>query len=147
MNAAALLDMARQLVCQDRHSDYGDANVDFDRTCGMFYQMTKKSLSAEQGILFMVCVKLSRESFKHKEDNILDCCGYLALYNEIIERKHHAKEEVSKADEHLANLHHVNMEEHEERVAEELRDRREEDLYPEAANPPTEDNEGDPISF
>ena len=35
----------------------------------------------------MVALKLSRQSYKHKEDNLLDAIAYLAALNEYNENK------------------------------------------------------------
>ena len=40
-------------------------------------------MTARQGLLFMVAVKLAREIHKPKRDNIRDALGYLALYDEV----------------------------------------------------------------
>lgn len=37
--------------------------------------------TAEDGILFMVCVKLSREANAHGSDNLVDLAGYVDLLN------------------------------------------------------------------
>ena len=33
----------------------------------------------------LIAVKLVRESYKHKEDNLIDACGYLKLLNDLYE--------------------------------------------------------------
>jgi hypothetical protein len=37
-------------------------------------------ITAEEAILMMVGLKLSRESHAHKDDNIIDAHGYLLCY-------------------------------------------------------------------
>ena len=43
--------------------------------------LTNKEIEAKDMYLFMVALKLSRESYNHKEDNFLDCVAYLAALN------------------------------------------------------------------
>ena len=45
----------------------------------MFNAATGHSLTPKDGLLFMVCVKLSREMHRHKRDNLVDACGYTRL--------------------------------------------------------------------
>ena len=60
---------------------------DYERTAALFKLMSGVELTTEQAILFMVCVKLSREGFKHGHDNCVDCAGYLSLYADAVEGK------------------------------------------------------------
>lgn len=41
----------------------------------------------EEGVLFMVCVKLSRETHLPKRDNRVDACGYINCLDKIAERR------------------------------------------------------------
>jgi hypothetical protein len=48
---------------------------------GLIHTKLKEEITAEEAILMMVALKLSRESFRHKEDNIVDAHGYLLCYD------------------------------------------------------------------
>jgi len=85
-NSVSILTEAEQLIHGARNETYGDATKDYTRTVGLFQQMyghlRVSELTAVHGMMFMVCVKLSREAHMHKRDNLLDAAGYLALIEE-----------------------------------------------------------------
>jgi hypothetical protein len=54
------------------------------RTVGTFNALTGHALTVEEGALFMVCVKLSREVNMPKRDNLTDAAGYLECYARIV---------------------------------------------------------------
>lgn len=74
---------ADRLVSVDRAADYGHPEQDFSRTVGAFNSLTGHKLTVSQGILFMVCVKLSRECNKSKRDNRVDAVGYIKLLDMV----------------------------------------------------------------
>ena len=45
--------------------------------------LTNKDLDAETCCAVMMAVKLTRESFKHKRDNLVDLAGYAEIMNQI----------------------------------------------------------------
>ena len=81
-----VLSVADSLIHGEKNEDYGDPYDDYLLTTKLFKEMTGIDMSPPQGILFMVCVKLSRESRKHKKDNLIDSCGYLGLYEYALKR-------------------------------------------------------------
>lgn len=82
----SILTEAEKLIHGARNETYGDATEDYTRTVGLFKEMygdlKVSDLTAIHGMMFMVCVKLSREAHLHKRDNLLDAAGYLALIEE-----------------------------------------------------------------
>jgi len=82
---------AQRLVHGDRNETYGYPWQDYARTVGAFKAlMGDKSISdmtAEDGMLFMVCVKLSRQINLPKRDNLVDAAGYLECINWSVENK------------------------------------------------------------
>lgn len=81
----SILSEAEEIVNGSRHSDYGDANESFSRIATIASVMTGKELSPEDCCAVMMAVKLVRESFNHKRDNLVDLCGYAHIMNEIVE--------------------------------------------------------------
>ncbi|MGL5913115.1 MAG: DUF6378 domain-containing protein [Bacteroidales bacterium] len=45
--------------------------------------MSNKAITADDCVNVLIAVKLSREAFKHKRDNLVDLCGYAHIKNEI----------------------------------------------------------------
>lgn len=73
----SILKEADRLINGDRQTQYSHPTDDYKKTVGAFNAITGHKLTVKEGMLFMVCVKLSREAFKHKRDNLVDACGYL----------------------------------------------------------------------
>lgn len=78
---------ADSLIHGDRRADYGHPLDDYSKVVGAFNSMTGLSLTVEQAILFMQCVKLSRQQNKPKRDNLVDLCGYTGLLEMIADEK------------------------------------------------------------
>lgn len=81
----SILSEAEEIVNGSRHSDYGDAKESFSRIATIASVMTGKELSPDDCCAVMMAVKLVRESFNHKRDNLVDLCGYAHIMNEIVE--------------------------------------------------------------
>lgn len=82
-NKQSILAEAEDIVNGSRQSDYGDANESFSRIATIASVMTGKELSPEDCCAVMMAVKLVRESFNHKRDNLVDLCGYAELMNRL----------------------------------------------------------------
>ena len=78
----SILQEADNIANGDRKVDYGQADS-FNRIATIASIITNKELEASDVIKVMMCVKLIRESFKHKRDNLVDLCGYAELLNII----------------------------------------------------------------
>lgn len=83
----SILIEAHRLTHGDRNAAYGCALDDYQRTTDAFEALTGIHITPEQGMLFMVCVKLSREAHKHRTDNLVDACGYLSLIEDSIQER------------------------------------------------------------
>lgn len=74
--------IAHKLVHGDRRKAYGHPADDYKRTAALITALIKhklkpeESVTATDAIMFMILVKLSREMNAHKDDNIVDICGY-----------------------------------------------------------------------
>lgn len=87
---------ADRLTKVDRREKYGHALDDYTKVTGMFSALIahklKEPLAAEEGVMFMQCVKMAREEHCHQRDNIVDLIGYTGLLKEIKdERERRAK--------------------------------------------------------
>ena len=81
----SILAEAEEIVNGSRHSDYGDARESIGRVATIASVMTGKELAPEDCCAVLMAVKLVRESFAHKRDNLVDLCGYAYIMNEIKE--------------------------------------------------------------
>lgn len=82
-NKPSILLEAEGLVGGDRQESYGDPQVSFERAAKIASQMCGYTVTAKDVVCVMVALKLSRESHKHKRDNLVDACGYLELLNRL----------------------------------------------------------------
>lgn len=98
-SGAEIIREAYDLVTGDRQDDYSHPLDDYSRTAEIFYAITGIQLSAEEAILFMVCVKLSRLANELDEgidvpDNTRDAIGYLGCLNMVRTRRNTAEQKV-----------------------------------------------------
>ncbi len=78
---------AHELTNGARRESYGHPLDDYTRTVAIFKAITGHDLTVEDGLMFMVCVKLSRQQHKPKRDNIVDAIGYLDCIPEAEEER------------------------------------------------------------
>ena len=70
----------------DRQADYSDPVDSFERISKLAGMLTGKELTADDCCKVLMAVKLVRESFRHKRDNLVDLCGYSEILNRIKDR-------------------------------------------------------------
>ena len=78
-----ILDEAKAIVEGSRQSDYGDPVESFDKIAKVASMITGGDLTPKDCCAVMIAVKLVRESFAHKRDNLVDLCGYADLLNRL----------------------------------------------------------------
>lgn len=72
---------------EEADRQYGPFSEGMERAAMIFNGMTGLDLGAEHMFKALVALKLSRESYKHKRDNLLDAVAYIqGLENYINER-------------------------------------------------------------
>ena len=89
---AEIVREAYDLITGPRQSDYDHPLDDYTRTADIFRSITGIKLTAEQAVLFMVAVKLSRLTNELNRaldvpDNTRDAIGYLGCLNMIRETR------------------------------------------------------------
>jgi len=85
-----ILEEANKIVnerSQEKERQYGPFNQSMDRMRNIFNAMTGLNLTTEHMFDAMIALKLSRESYSHKEDTLLDLVGYVGAKNNYINRK------------------------------------------------------------
>lgn len=86
-NEESILAEAMKLTSGDRNKAYGEPLDDYGKTVAAFNALTGHNLTVEQGVLFMVLVKLSREQHRPHRDNRVDAAGYIRCLDEVIQEK------------------------------------------------------------
>jgi hypothetical protein len=85
-----ILDKAKEIITGERQDQYGAAEDSFNCiatywTAYFCNQGWAIQISREDVALLMVLFKLARQHNQHKEDNLIDAVGYLALAAEMWE--------------------------------------------------------------
>ena len=85
----AILDKAKAIINGERQDAYGKPEDAF-AVIGAYWTtylgsklQPGASVSAGDVSLLMVLLKIAREAHQHKEDNLVDAAGYLALYADM----------------------------------------------------------------
>lgn len=78
-------------VREERESSYGNCIEDFKKTSKLASIITGKELTEEDCVNVLIAVKLSRQSNKHKEDNLVDLIGYIDILDKVIENNLESK--------------------------------------------------------
>lgn len=84
-DSASILEEAQEILEGDRESDYGDPVANFNRISGIASSILNETITPEQCVVVMMAVKLSREQYKHKRDNLVDLVAYTEIYNRVRE--------------------------------------------------------------
>ncbi len=86
-----VLEEAQTLVYGDREASYSPPQRDYAKTAKMWSGLLLEKLrpgceiTPLEAVLMMACVKMAREVYRHKRDNIVDAAGYLACAERITE--------------------------------------------------------------
>lgn len=74
-----ILDEAREIVIDrgDNGRQYGSFTEGMERAALIMSGMTGSNVDPKHMYYALLALKLSRESFHHKRDNLVDACGYL----------------------------------------------------------------------
>lgn len=78
---------AQRLVYGDRGETYGHPLDDFARTASMWAAILDAPVSAEQVALCMMALKISRQTYQPKRDNVTDIAGYAECLQRIVEER------------------------------------------------------------
>lgn len=89
MTREELLDKAKETVCKDRVTQYGNPETSFYVIAELWeaYLRAKDNecrLSAEDVANMMILLKVAREAHAPKDDNFIDIAGYAACGSEVM---------------------------------------------------------------
>lgn len=79
-----ILEKANEIVntrSEEKERQYGPFSEGMERAAKILEGMTGTPISSCLMYKAMVALKLSRESYKHKQDNLLDATAYLGALN------------------------------------------------------------------
>lgn len=85
-----ILEKANEIVnlrAEEKERMYGSFEEGMDRAAKILSGMTGMTLDASFMYKAMIALKFSRESFNHKEDNLLDAAAYIGSLNNYINLK------------------------------------------------------------
>jgi hypothetical protein len=85
-----ILEKANEIVnlrSDEKERMYGPFEEGMGRASKLATIMCNKEISTKDIYLCMIALKLSRQSYNHKEDNLLDCVAYLGSLNNFLEKK------------------------------------------------------------
>lgn len=71
-----ILEEALRITKGDRNASYGPPDQDFQRTAAMWSALKGVEFTAREVAMFMIALKLSRETHQKKRDNAVDIAGY-----------------------------------------------------------------------
>ncbi len=72
---------------EEKERQYGPIDESLFRACKIYEGMTGQNIELKNMYKMLVALKLSRESYAHKYDNILDAIAYLGALSNFEERK------------------------------------------------------------
>ena len=90
MNNETILEEAQRITDGDRDGDYGTAEDNFGKIAAYWNVYMEHNdldigriLEPKHIAMMMVLMKIAREDFKHKRDNLTDAAGYLRCLAKI----------------------------------------------------------------
>ena len=83
----SILSEAERIVNGDRQADYSDPVANFKHISAIASSISKENLSPTTCAIVMIAVKLARENYKHKRDNLVDLAGYVEILHRIKEKE------------------------------------------------------------
>lgn len=78
-----ILEEAERAVYEDRQADYGPVKKNFDTIAKLWSGVLGIEITAEQVGLCMIQVKIARQMYRPKRDNLVDGAGYFATLEKM----------------------------------------------------------------
>jgi nucleoside 2-deoxyribosyltransferase len=78
-----ILEEALHITHDDRNKDYDEAVRNHVQIAEIASAILRKDIEARDVAIIQIATKLSRESFKHKRDNLVDLAGYAYVLSKI----------------------------------------------------------------
>lgn len=96
-----ILEKADEIVnkrSEEKERMYGPFSECNRRCAEITSILSGKEITVEDVYKFQIALKLARESFSHKEDNLLDAVAYIGAYNNYLEGVSINNEDITKDD-------------------------------------------------
>lgn len=72
---------------EEKERTYGPIDDNIELMIKLYNLISGNTLTVEDGYMLLMCNKLARESYNHKEDNLLDLVAYTGALNNYINKK------------------------------------------------------------
>ena len=85
-----ILEKANEIVNlrkEEKERQYGPFEEGMVKASTLASILCNKEINTKDMYLCMIALKLSRESYNHKEDNLLDAIAYIGSLNDYLEKK------------------------------------------------------------
>lgn len=88
---ANILKKANEIVnerSEEKERQYGPFHESMEKATALYNLMSPNEQISVSGMYkAMIALKLSREAYKHKEDNLLDIAAYMGSLNDYLEKQ------------------------------------------------------------
>lgn len=88
-----ILEQANKIVnerSEEKERQYGPFHKSMERAAALYNLMSPQEQITTAGMYrAMIALKLSREAYAHKEDNLLDAVAYMGSMNDYLEEHKH----------------------------------------------------------
>ena len=72
---------------EEKERMYGPFSEGMERAAKIASGMSGKDVSGHDMYIALIALKLSRQSYNHKQDNLMDACAYLGAWDNYIQEK------------------------------------------------------------
>jgi hypothetical protein len=72
---------------EEKERQYGDFHNCMRKTAAIASELSSKNISTTDAYNVLIALKLARESYSHKEDNLLDAVAYIGSLNNLLENE------------------------------------------------------------
>lgn len=86
MNILKRADEIVNIRSEEKEREYGPFEEGMKKAADIASIMCNKEITISDMYMCMIALKLSRESYCHKEDNLLDACAYIGSLNNTYEK-------------------------------------------------------------
>ena len=75
---------------EEKNRQYGDFHSSMEKATSIYNLISKNQIRTEDMYYAMLAIKLARQSYSHKEDNLLDAVAYISSMNDYLNKPKNA---------------------------------------------------------